>query len=599
MSFRRAVVLAMLMLVITVTGGISLGVATIVQRAARADLERDVERSVAIVDEAWASRRALESAQARVVAEEPRLKATVATTEITHATIVGVAREINRGLGAALFLLVDVDGRLLADAEHGHEEGTDLRNLPVVSRALATGGATGIVLDDTRVFLAHGERIAFGEAVVGLLVLGSAVDDALADSLARQTGARVVFVVGDRIVARSEATGPVAPAPVLVRAIGERPAEVAFDGGRWLAAARIVEAREGTEPLRCVVFASLDRALEPSRHLIALIAMLGTIGIVVGGFLALALSRGLSRPLDRMVAFASRVAGGDLDVRVSAGGLREMMALGRALDAMASDLRASQLSLAAKERMEKELEIASRLQTALLPRSLDVPGLQIAARMLTASEIGGDYYDVLRRPSGGAWIAIGDVAGHGLPAGIVMLMVRTALAALVERDPDAPPSEIVSRLNRLLHDGVRTRLRSDEHVTFCVLRHDGAGRFLHAGAHEDMLLWRAATQRVMRVPTHGTWLAVAGDVDSVTIDSALTLQVGDVLLLLTDGLFEQPRTDGGEIGIDAIIDAIEAIQDLTTSTPDAIVEQVLAYLRATGAAELRDDVTLLVIRRTT
>src|SRR5262249_47361422 len=74
---------------------------------------------------------------------------------------------------------------------------------------------------------------------------------------------------------------------------------------------------------------------------------------------------------------------------------------------------------AERARMESELRIAQRIQAGLLPKNPRVAGLQIATAMEPATEVAGDYYDI--RPfAGGAWLAIGDVSGHGIPAGIVM-----------------------------------------------------------------------------------------------------------------------------------------------------------------------------------
>ncbi len=66
------------------------------------------------------------------------------------------------------------------------------------------------------------------------------------------------------------------------------------------------------------------------------------------------------------------------------------------------------------------------MQTSILPRKFAVPGLEISAKMIPASEVGGDYYDVIPVDDG-CWIAIGDVSGHGLDAGLVMLMLQSSI----------------------------------------------------------------------------------------------------------------------------------------------------------------------------
>src|SRR5690606_12868213 len=118
-------------------------------------------------------------------------------------------------------------------------------------------------------------------------------------------------------------------------------------------------------------------------------------------------------------------------------------------DTMSSALKAAQLARALVEevtrresaergRMRQELDIAARIQTAIQPKHPRVPGLELATVMVPATEVGGDYFDVLPCP-GGCWIGIGDVAGHGLSAGLVMLMIQSIVAATVHVRPELGP----------------------------------------------------------------------------------------------------------------------------------------------------------------
>ncbi len=89
---------------------------------------------------------------------------------------------------------------------------------------------------------------------------------------------------------------------------------------------------------------------------------------------------------------------------------------------------------------EEELAIAHRIQTQMLPREIEVLGLECASAMRPADDIGGDYFDVLPAKRG-AWIAIGDVAGHGLSAGLIMLLLQSAVASVSRAMPNATPKE--------------------------------------------------------------------------------------------------------------------------------------------------------------
>jgi sigma-B regulation protein RsbU (phosphoserine phosphatase) len=139
-----------------------------------------------------------------------------------------------------------------------------------------------------------------------------------------------------------------------------------------------------------------------------------------------------------------------------------------------------------------------RIQTSILPRDVNVAGLEIAATMRAATEVGGDYYDVIP-VTDGCWMGIGDVAGHGLGTGLVMLMMQSGIGALARKLPDASPRDLLLALNAMLVDNVRQRLGQREHATLTLLRYRRDGTLAFAGAHEEILILRAATGRCERL----------------------------------------------------------------------------------------------------
>src|SRR5205814_8144437 len=124
------------------------------------------------------------------------------------------------------------------------------------------------------------------------------------------------------------------------------------------------------------------------------------------------------------------------------------LVLSRVVGRSITELQAGMKSRAEQQFLEGEMAVARRIQTSMLPRTLNARGLEVSARTLAAEEVGGDYYDVLPTADG-AWIGIGDVAGHGLPAGIIMLTIQSAIAALTQDRPDAAPKQILAPANRL------------------------------------------------------------------------------------------------------------------------------------------------------
>jgi DNA-binding LacI/PurR family transcriptional regulator/serine phosphatase RsbU (regulator of sigma subunit) len=252
---------------------------------------------------------------------------------------------------------------------------------------------------------------------------------------------------------------------------------------------------------------------------------------------------------------------------------------------------AAEREKAEKRRLEQELAIATRIQTSILPRDLRVRGLEIAATMLPATEVGGDYYDVLPT-AGGCWIGIGDVAGHGLRPGLVMMMLQSVVAALVRSTPSAAPSEVLRVVNDVLYDNVRERLRQDEHATLSLIRYREDGELRFAGAHEDMLVLRADTGQVEVVQTLGTWVGATRDIASATQDSSLRLCDGDVLLLYTDGVIEARNRAGEYFGIERLTAELgRSGGGSALQIRDRLCSAVTEFM-----AQQHDDIALLVAR---
>src|SRR5690606_38997456 len=181
---------------------------------------------------------------------------------------------------------------------------------------------------------------------------------------------------------------------------------------------------------------------------------------------------------------------------------------------------------AERGRMRQELDIAARIQTAIQPKHPRVPGLELATVMVPATEVGGDYFDVLPCP-GGCWIGIGDVAGHGLSAGLVMLMIQSIVAATVHVRPELGPGAAWQVLNGVLSANIRERLGEEEYATLSLLRYDGAGGFTVAGAHEDLLVYRPSTGRCERIATPGVWVGIGTEVPlEASEERALSLSRG-------------------------------------------------------------------------
>jgi DNA-binding LacI/PurR family transcriptional regulator/serine phosphatase RsbU (regulator of sigma subunit) len=244
------------------------------------------------------------------------------------------------------------------------------------------------------------------------------------------------------------------------------------------------------------------------------------------------------------------------------------------------------------ERLLGEVATARRIQSALCPRELGVIGFEVAAQLVAADQVGGDYYDVMP-VADGCWLGIGDVTGHGLLAGLIMLMIQSSVGTAVLADADQPPSQVLCRINTLLQSNIRSRLGAKEHATLSILRAHADGRMVMAGAHEDVIVHRRATGSCELIPTEGVWVGIADDIREATSDQSFQLEPGDTAVLYTDGLIEARDAQDREFDIQQVC---AAVAGAAASGPRAIVDALIATARAWTPVQ-QDDITVVALRR--
>jgi sigma-B regulation protein RsbU (phosphoserine phosphatase) len=329
----------------------------------------------------------------------------------------------------------------------------------------------------------------------------------------------------------------------------------------------------------------------------AVVTSSALVGVAFLGSVALALfiGRGVTRSVRALRDAANRVAQGSTDVRVEVHSKDELATLGQAFNEMTGEISRAREALREQTRMSRDLEIAASIQSALLPPALAHPELEFAGRMQPAEEVGGDFYDVLCDPgSRSLWVTIGDVSGHGVPAGLVMLMTQSAFAAYFRANPLARPDEVIRGVNDLLSEQIGVRLRDNKYVTGLLLTHAGAGRFVYAGAHEWPLIWRKQERKTEFLEAPGPWLGIKRDLDDIPV-SSLSLGRGDLLCLYSDGLIEARDEHGELFDVERLSAALEHAaehHDSLQAIADDVIDAVARY-----AKQREDDWTLLLIRR--
>lgn len=239
--------------------------------------------------------------------------------------------------------------------------------------------------------------------------------------------------------------------------------------------------------------------------------------------------------------------------------------------------------------LERDLELAAAIQRNLMPRSCPPVGqYDIVGTNLPCRTVGGDTYDFLPRPDGRLWVAVGDVAGKGLPAAMIMSHFQAMLRGLAEAD--RPLAPIVGKLN----DNLSRALAANQFISFFLTELDprlGLLRYVNAGHNPPILV--SASGEVERLKGSGPVLGVLPGVSYLAHETVLS--PGDALLLYSDGATESLNPAGEEFGEERLIGALqEAVRMDIEAGLARLEESILGFC---GAAPRYDDITLVLVRR--
>jgi len=246
-------------------------------------------------------------------------------------------------------------------------------------------------------------------------------------------------------------------------------------------------------------------------------------------------------------------------------------------------------------RMSAELEVTEKIQRLILPTQDElkaIADLDLAGHMAPAHEVGGDYYDVLQQDDR-LKIAIGDVTGHGLESGMVMLMTQSVVRALLQSG-ETDPVHFLDTLNRTIYNNVQ-RMDSDKNLTLCLLDY-ADGEVKLSGQHEEMIVVRR-DGKIELVDTIdlGFPIGLDDEIADFIDQTTVQLQSGDGVVLYTDGITEAENTDGEQYGLERLCEVVSRHWSQSAEAiKEAVVADVLSFI---GEGEIYDDITLVVLKQ--
>ena len=306
------------------------------------------------------------------------------------------------------------------------------------------------------------------------------------------------------------------------------------------------------------------------------------------------LSRTITGTVHELYAATQHVKDGDFSYRIPVKGSDQLAELAGSFNTMTSHLGRLLVVAKEKERLESELQIAREVQNQLFPknvpfsRTLELKGVCNAARMVS-----GDYYDFMKISDHSLAFAIGDVAGKGISAALLMATIqstmRTQLSAANGSKPDLSTARMVATLNRQLFETTAP----EKHATFYfAMFEDSTSDLTYTNAgHLAPILVRGTQMDTME----STGTVVGAFPVAKYQERTVHMEKGDILVAYTDGIVEPENAYGEMFGEDRLKDLLIKYSQASS---DEIIERTMEAVNLwTGSSELQDDMTMLVARR--
>lgn len=344
-------------------------------------------------------------------------------------------------------------------------------------------------------------------------------------------------------------------------------------------------------------------AASASGWLFSFFAVLFLVVELISVVIGIRLTRSITSAVHGLYEGTQRVREGDFSHRIEVRGNDQLAELGDSFNRMTGNLERLVEVAKEKERLQSEIEIAREVQNQLFPKCTpESQSIRITAACNPARLVSGDYYDYLNLGNRQIALAIGDVAGKGISAALLMATVQSTMrtqlragremAAVAGNGGLAVPlstAALVSRLNQQLF----TYTPPEKFATFYFALYDdetGWLRYTNAGHVPPILVHDGVAARL-----DVTGTVVGAFSFSEYGESAVRLERGDLLVCFTDGITEPENEFGEMYGEDRLADLI--IKNASRD-PGEIVCAIMDSVREwTGSPELQDDMTLLLARR--
>lgn len=268
--------------------------------------------------------------------------------------------------------------------------------------------------------------------------------------------------------------------------------------------------------------------------------------------------------------------------------------IGKFLNMVAHSLKELKSAYQDQKRLRKEVNAAQVIQGELLPKTQpEFPTMQVFAKVQPASEIGGDAFDFYHPKPGKNLLYLGDSTGHGLPAGMIMIMVDTLLESFLDQSDDL--KEILHKTNQYL----KPHLKPTMFMTLILAEWNAEkSEFSWVGAgHEHVIHLHAHDQTVTATPTGGIALGMLPDNAAMLKQASVTLEANDWIVLFSDGITEAKNEKLGTFGLERLKEVVRNHASQNAS-PEQVFEKIISEVNTfMGSHPQEDDMSLVILKK--
>ncbi len=311
---------------------------------------------------------------------------------------------------------------------------------------------------------------------------------------------------------------------------------------------------------------------------------------ILGSFI---LSGVIIKPIRRLSEGAAIIGTGNLDHQIDLHTSDELGRLAYEFNVMSSQLKKGKELEIEKRLMDEQVDIAKEIQEGLNPMGFyNRNGVEIKGFTRAAKGVGGDYFDYIDINENLVGALISDVSGKGIPASLVMVMIRTVFLTLTKKKKDVQCAMVV----RAINDSLSADFAIDKFATLFFMifdRSTGEVSFSNAG-HGPLKVYRSSMKAFTVSKLDGVPIGIMEDVEYK--QAKVKLSVGDIVILNTDGITEMRNENKEEYGNKRLQTLLKENHDKNAKElVDLVVADVDAFR---GSASPHDDMTLLILKRT-